>query len=277
MLKIYFNEKSGVENKLKITIRDTSVKVEMTEAETGVQGEDIIEILRSYNSYAFANTTGAVKNYRKINQTGFKFLDLNRLGVSIRMDFADILMLYADRSIMQLDTGIISDDERDIIIRVFEGNRNTTEIDADVEYEVLTFNSDDLVLGDHPRQHLWDSYALEINGSTFMANRKGIPLSGDFIKPVSIPKGQNYVDVRVVKYKGDFEGQKLDRDVDDEEVMIDVSAGIANNRRIMLENGSGSFRLYPMGYYGPIKIKVGRRWYAVWNEYNLLLEEKWSD
>jgi len=40
-----------------------------------------------------------------------------------------------------------------------------------------------------------------------------------------------------------------------------------NNRRVRLVKGRGNFRLYSFGYEGPVKIKLGRKWYEVWNDY----------
>jgi hypothetical protein len=59
----------------------------------------------------------------------------------------------------------------------------------------------------------------------------------------------------------------LTRDIDDEEVFVEASAGLVNNRRVRLVKGTGTFRLYPFGYEGPVKIKLGRKWYEVWNDY----------
>lgn len=273
MIKIYFNEKSDAENKIKLTIKGLCVSAEVTGINPGAYGKDVIETLRPYSSYILVDAPGKVKNYRRMSHSDFKFLDMNRLGVAVKMDFANMLQLYASRDILQLDTGVIGGEDRDIIIRVFEGHSENTEIEADEDYEVLTFNSDDLVLGDHPRQHLWDSYALEVDGRLFMANRKGLPVSGDFMQPIIISKDKDYLDMRIVKYKGDFEGDTLTRDIDDEDVLVESTCGLVNNRRVPLENGVGTFRLYPMGHRGPFKLKLGRKWYEVWNEYNLVLEE----
>nr|DAF86041.1 MAG TPA: hypothetical protein [Siphoviridae sp. ctr0c13] len=272
MLKIYFNEKSDAENKIKITVKELCVIAEVTGINPAAYGKDVIETLRPYSSYILVDSPGKVKNYRKMNRSDFKFLDMNRLGVAVKMDFARLLQLYASKDILQLDTGIIGGEERDIIIRVFEGRPEDTEIEADEKYEVLSFNSDDLVVGDHPRQHLWDSYAVEVNGKLLMANKKGIPVSGDFMQPVTVPEDKDYLDFHIVKYKGDFEGEKLTRDIDDEDVLVESTCGVVNNRRVALENGEGAFRLYPLGHNGPFKLKLGRKWYEVWNEYNLVLE-----
>ena len=213
MIKIYFNEKSDAENKIKLTIKGLCVSAEVTGINPGAYGKDVIETLRPYSSYILVDAPGKVKNYRRMSHSDFKFLDMNRLGVAVKMDFANML------------------------------------------------------------QHLWDSYALEVDGRLLMANRKGLPVSGDFMQPIIISKDKDYLDMRIVKYKGDFEGDTLTRDIDDEDVLVESTCGLVNNRRVPLENGVGTFRLYPMGHRGPFKLKLGRKWYEVWNEYNLVLEE----
>lgn len=271
MLKIYFNEKSDSQHKLKINIKDLCVTTEVMAIYPAGYGKDTIETLRPYNSYSLISSIGKVKNYRKMSKSDFKFLDLNRLGVSVKLDFAELLQLYGTADVLQLDTGIIGGSERDIVIRIFEGKRENTEIIADEEYEILTFNSDDLVTGDHPRMHLWDSYALKVGDRLIMANRKGMPLSGDFTVPVTLESGKDYVEFEIIKYKGSFEDAVLSRSIDDDDVTVESTCGVINNRRVQLENGKGSFRLYPMGHTGIFKIKLGRKWYEVWNEYNLMM------
>ncbi|MCF0143302.1 MAG: hypothetical protein HUJ75_07990, partial [Parasporobacterium sp.] len=147
-------------------------------------------------------------------------------------------------------------------------------INADEDVVLRTFNADDLVTGDHPRMSLWDSYALKIGDRVLMANRKGMPLGGDFSIPLSLEDGKDYIELEIVKYKGNFEGGELTRDIDDDDVTVDCSCGLINNRRVQLENGKGVFRLYPFGHTGIFKLKLGRKWYEVWNEYNLILEEE---
>ena len=52
---------------------------------------------------------------------------------------------------------------------------------------------------------------------------------------------------------------------------MDCSVGCIDNRRVRLENGVGKFRLFTFGYTGPVKIKLGRKWYEVWNDYSLII------
>lgn len=198
----------------------------------------------------------------------YRFLDLNRLGVSVKLDFAVLTQLYGNTTILDIDTGIMAEGQRDIVVRMFNGQKENLTLDTDQEYELLPFHTSDLILGDHPRMTLWDSYSLSANGRELMANRKGYLIDGDPEEPFVPEGGKDYIDFTIQKYKGDFSTrEKLTRDMDDEEVFVESSAGLVNNRRVRLVKGTGSFRLYPFGYEGPVKIKLGRKWYEVWNDY----------
>lgn len=274
MLKILFNKKSNCNEKLILDLKGNSFSATVEESvENGngdtFYGHDVIEKLVSYNSYSLIDDSVKVKIFREIKRSDFKFIDLNRLGIDVRLDFAKIIQLYGKSGIIQVDTGIISEQQKDIVVRVFQGKIENTVINSDLEYSVGEFNSDELVNGDHPRDSLWDSYALSVlGGEEWKADKKGVFV----VNPESavVNGGVEYIDFIIRKYKGRFE-RLLDRDIDDEEVFVDVSAGLANNRRVPLENGVGTFRLYLFGHKGPIKIKLGRRWYRVWNEYNLFI------
>lgn len=272
MIKIYFNEISDADTKIKLIIKDLTIKAEVRSKNPEGYGVDSIETLMPYNSYSLARSRGFVKNYRQMTMSDFKFLDLNRLGTSIKMDFGEIVQLYADTDILQIDTGVIGNGMKDIVIRIFLGKRENFEIECDEEYEILSFNSDDLIQGDHPRQHLWDSYALMIEGVEYKSNRKGMPIAPAFIRPILIKNDKEYLECKIIKYKVDFEGYKLTRDIDDDVVLVESTCGVISTKRVELENGVGIFRLYPFGHEGSFKLKLGRKWYEVWNEYNLILE-----
>lgn len=53
MLKIYFNEKSDSQHKLKINIKDLCVTTEVMAIYPAGYGKDTIETLRPYNSYTW--------------------------------------------------------------------------------------------------------------------------------------------------------------------------------------------------------------------------------
>lgn len=268
MLKIYYNEESNADHVVHLTLSGDFCKVECSSAVDGRAGSDVIENLRPYSSYALTESNGTVKIFRQPMQSDYRFLDLNRLGVSIRVDFAILTQLYGNHTILSVDTGILADSERDIVVRLFSGRKENFTIESDQEYELLPFSTSDLILGDHPRMKLWDSYSLSAGGRELMANRKGYLIDGDPEEPFVPEEGKEYIDFTIQKYKGDFSTkEKLTRDIGDEEVFVDSSAGLVNNRRIKLDHGTGSFRLYPFGVEGPVKIKLGRKWYEVWNDY----------
>lgn len=284
MIHIYFNEKSASNNYIDLTVNKLYITAycrSMDESgNTIFSGKDIIEGIIPYNSYVFTDSlSGNVKNYRKINSSDYKFVDMCRLGVAIKMDYFKMLTMFANQSIMQIDTGMITKDSetRDIIIRIFAGNKNNFHITSDLEYDIGTFNSDDLVTGTHPRHFLWDHYALKVAGDSniYMADDKGRVMD-TYSRPISVPSTgddiSKYIEFEVIKYKGQFESE-LTRDIDDEEVFVESTSGVLNTRRVKLVNGKGKFRLYPFGYTGEFKIKLGRKWYEVWNEYSLKLGE----
>ena len=83
------------------------------------------------------------------------------------------------------------------------------------------------------------------------------------------------MELEIRKYKGNFDttAGPLTRAEDCEGVMIHASAGLLNATRVRLDHGVAKVRFYPLGYMGEIKIKLGRKWYEVWNEYNLIVGE----
>lgn len=288
MLHILFNEKSDSNNYIDLSInklciiafvRANNVKL-INDPDRPVTGKDIIEEIRPYNSYIMVdNFGGKVKNYRKMNQSMYRFLDMNRLGVAIRMDFFDMYNMFATHDILQIDTGMITKDckERDIIIRIFEGTKENFHISSDLDYDIGTFNSNDLVNGPHPRRSLWDYYGLRIlpKDIVYKSDDKGRIADGNprpIILVSNLSDDTKYLEFEIIKYKGRFE-KELTRDIDNEEVFIESTSGLVNTRRVKLVNGKGKFRLYPLGYSGEFKIKLGRKWYEVWNEYSLKLED----
>ena len=278
MLSVLYNSDSVAtrdDGAVKITIKGMYLKAEVMDKNGTVEGFDVIKALRSYSSYTLVHRSGFVKVFRKISKSGYKFLDLNRLGVAIRMDFQNICQLYGDYDVLQVDTGLITPTSRDIIIRVFEIHKDNILVDADSEYTFSDFSTAALEFGDHPRFNLWDSYALLVNGRELKANRKGTVYDGDFATPIVCPEGQDYMELEIRKYKGNFDATAgpLTRAEDCEGVMIHASAGLLNATRVRLDHGVARVRFYPLGYTGEIKIKLGRKWYEVWNEYNLIVGE----
>lgn len=270
MLKILYNAASNAEVTGKITLRDSFLSISAKNSEDGLVGQDSVEAMRSYNSYIFVRAPGSkVKNFRTITGSDYKFLDMNRLGVAIKMDYTDMIQLYSKGDVIQVDTGMVCGTERDIIIRVFEGMKGSFEVDADMDYEVGEFNSKTLPQETHPRMTLWDSYSVTINGVEYHADRKGNILQGDSSVPL-VPNKNGELILEVEKHKGAF-GENLTRPIDNEEIFLESSCGLLETRRVRLVNGKASVRLLTFGYTGPFKLKLGRKWYEVWNDYSFIV------
>ncbi len=273
MLKIFYNTNHPGTMTVDLAIRGTFCKITCKDSINGRVGADTIESMHPYSSYGLTESCGLVKNYRKVLASDYRWLDYNRLGVATKLDFSEITQLYGKSHIVQIDTGILTEVQKDIVVRIFTAQKENITIDTDQEYELLPFDSMDLVLGDHPRMTLWDSYSLSANGREFTANRKGAILSGDPEEPLLPEEGKDYIEFTIQKYKGPFT-ERLTREIDNEEVFVEASAGLVNNRRVPLISGVGTFRLYPFGHKGPTKIKLGRKWYEVWNDYCVMIGEK---
>lgn len=164
MLKIYYNEESNADYIIHLTIRGDYCKAECSSNSESRKGTDVIETLHPYNSYVLTEGNGTVKLFRRPMASDYRFLDLNRLGVSIKLDFAVLTQLYGNTTILDIDTGIMAEGQRDIVVRMFNGQKENLTIDTDQEYELLPFSTSDLILGDHPRMKLWDSYSLSAGG-----------------------------------------------------------------------------------------------------------------
>ncbi len=272
MIKVYYNQRASINDtpKVNITVSNTYFKAEVNENGEDV-GFDVIKRMFPYNSYGLVETTGKVKIYRRVFDSNFKFLDFCRLGYANKMDFNDIAQLYGTRILFQVDTGVISDTEKDIVILAMSVAKDNLTIEADEEvvWEALDFQSYTQD-GEPNRYTLWDKYSLTVNGAEYKANMRGEVIEGDFSKAIKADNG--IVEVKITKYKGSDFATALTRDIDDEEVFVDTSAGIVDNRRVRLVNGVGTFKLHTLGYTGDIKIKLGRKWYSVWCDYSLKLE-----
>ena len=276
MIKILFKKESQFDKYIHLDIHDLTCTVNIRTDDVNEvikNSTDTIENMIEYNSYALIDreTRGKVKVYRKILASRYNFIDLCRMGIVTKLDFADIIQLYGINDIMQIDTGIcVGNKIQDMVIRVFNGDPSRFTIDTNYEYEIGYFSYKDLETGEHPRYHLWDYYALQVNGRELQADRYGNIVAGDFASIIKPEAGKDYVEFTIQKYKGHFENP-LNRDIDDEDVIVESTIGLVNNRRVHLHNGKGTFRLYPFGATGEFKLKLGRRWYTVWDEYNLIM------
>ncbi len=274
MIRAYYNDKANdSELTVKLSIRGTTAAAAVSgKDENSPSGTDIIEDMRPYSSYVLVPSPGGqVKVFREIRRSDCRWIDMNRLNCAFRDDLARVSLMFGWSTVVQIDTGILADEVRDFVVRCFAAGKDGFTVEADQECTPQAFNSDDLATGNHPRMTFWDSYSLTANGREMKANNRGLVADGDFITPLVCEDGKDYIDFTITKYRGAFEDERLTRDIDCEQVFVESSAGVLNCRRVWLENGTGKFRLYPLGYSGPVKLKLGRKWYEVWNDYLLTI------
>ena len=82
--------------------------------------------------------------------------------------------------------------------------------------------------------------------------------------------GLAYFPIAINKWDAKY-AERLDKDIDNTVVHIQATAGTLNTSRVELKHGEGSFRLYPYGYKGNLKLKFGYRYYNPWCEYILTI------
>ncbi len=279
MLIIYYNENVNNEThkgNIRIELKNNKLtcrynaNIEEESKPANAIDYDVIEKLVPYNSYALVKRDSyfPVKIDRKVELSTCQLLNLNRLGVAIKEDFGRLSLLYGYSIIAQVDTGMVAEGNSDIAISVMGCAKDNIEVDSDVSFELKSVN---VLEGKYPRETLWDNYALDVNGREYKANRWGEVLKGDNTLPLFCESGESYITFTIAKCKGYFTGEYLERDIDDEDVLIETSAGLCVPNRVKLQNGKGTFKLHTFGYKGFVKIKLGRKWYTVWNDYSFTL------
>lgn len=234
-----------------------------------LSGMVTIQDIQPYHSYAIVlNIDGTSKNFRQTYKSDFKVLDLNRLGSAIKMDFGEIALLYSSLQIAQIDTGVWSDDTRDMIITMLHGTYNCLVTPAG--FYVESFDSTQDSKTKNVRTDLWDGYSITINGVEQYRDRHNkIFINGDNHVDIT---DKEYINVHIQKYHGEAVS-KLNRDCDNEEVFIDCSCGIVDTKRVKLVKGEGDFKIFPFGFTGEVVLKLGRKFYDTWNDYKLIFQK----
>jgi len=278
MLKIWHNpENNNPINSLWVDLQGSVLSITVGERklddETGeAVGEPIIGspksvTLKPYSSYLLIKSEGLADKVNGVIQyTDCRFVEVPKLTMSSRSKYfeAEGLFLHG-KNLVQIDTGIIAEDLREIAIRINCAPISSVDISADMQYELAEYGKNIIPF---PRLELWDRYALVLDGVEYMADQDGNTIGN----PISTVRFDGeYIDIGIQKYEADFSEQR-NEDYDNEEVFIEVTSGFANTTRVKLINGVGSFRWYPFGYRGEFKIKLGRKFYPGWCEYSLTKE-----
>ena len=222
--------------------------------------------LESYTTYALVSGDTYIQDNKNLKLNNCMIVSLSRLGTAIKEDFGILLKHFNYAMIMQIDTGIISDTEKDIVFTPICINNDDIHINSDIKYK---FDDDTNKPARYPRMWLWDNYSLTIDNKEYKSDRWGNIIDNN--KDNKIQSNSDYIEFTIKKYKGYFTNKSLKRDIDNEEIFIETSAGLCNPRRINLVNGEAKFKVYPFNYKGRLKVKIGSKWYSPWNDYEFEL------
>lgn len=272
MKLIRYNENATENAKGGISLYGNSLTVNLEYDQlwdyTNINGMVTIQGITPYTSYAvILNVNGISKNFRQTYQSDFKLIELNRLGAAVKMDFGEIALLYSKEIVMQIDVGVWADDEKDIVVTV---NHGKFDFLAAPDFDKDTFSNTNMAKELNVRTWLWDGYSITIDGNEQYRERHAILLKGEN-EPIFL-RGREYIIVELQKYHGQA-ANTLNRNCDNEEVFIDCSCGVVDTKRVKLTNGKGRFKIFPFGYTGEVKLKLGRKFYDTWNDYTLTFVE----
>lgn len=201
-------------------------------------------------------------------------------GTGVKLnDYIDIFSNKESvKTYYQVDTGSLARGE--MSIKSFIIPYSQTVFSGQAEAAVLHEYETSPVL----RYDIWARYALLLpSGQEFKNEEYGRSVDGIWPNFIAQPPaiismsdaqtdeaGLTYFPLAIKKWNAKYT-ERLNQDMDNTVVHIQTTAGILNTSRIELHHGEGSFRLYPYGYTGKLKLKFGYRYYNPWCEYNVTI------
>ncbi len=259
MIKVFYKSGNSTTYKAKLAITKDAITAQLLEATTNDTGEPTGEYqptgedaitLESYNTYTLAAGSFNIRQAdRSIKATGCRWYEVNRYTMPSRLDYKDAATKGAD--LLQVDTG-----GEDRYITLLRLGKDNLEIDTEEQVEYVDLSTIDT---SRPlRYSLWDRYGITIDGTSLTDNV--------VIKAPQVDGSKEYAEILVEKYKPDY-SEKLTGSGDNEALALEATGGVLNCSSCYLSNGRAVVRLYPMGYKGLVKIKLGHRWYPAWCEY----------
>lgn len=266
-------------NQLNIKINKSTITFVLTYIdEDNKEQTDTKELeLSSYFSWIFMQD---IKNNYIVRETGKAYENHNaifpiiKLTHPYRSSYTFIHNLIKGDVLLQIDTGVITDTYKEISIRLIGIPKEHCVIEADEEISTIdTMTKPEALTKVHPKYILWPNYGIKINDVLYKYRKTTqTPVISDNMDiPVSV-SDKEYLDIDIIKYDPSFE-DILAREVDIEDLDITCSCGLINATRVFLDKGKATIRLYPFGYRGKFKLKLGWRWWPGLNEYELLLTD----
>lgn len=251
-----------------ITLNGNTLQISVssaTEAEGstyGLKGEACLDLLvNSYTSYYFV----LIEKYGKVWGRFIKMHPFTYASKTPLDTFDEVLLGGHITVYFQLDLGNVAEGEHKIALKTFRIPTAKINLAGITNCEVIQ-HEDNIVT---PRKLLWDRYAIRVQEQTAGCDNQGNILMG---LPIEVVAGE-YLEVEIQKYSPDYKSP-LTQAIDNEVVFVETSAGVINTSRVNLLNGKGTFRLYPLGYTGKLKLKLGWRYFSGWSEYEITIKER---
>ena len=239
---------------------------------------DIKELeLSNYFSWIFMQNTKdeyVVREPGKAYENHNAIFPIIKLTHPYRSSYTFIHNLIKGNIILQIDTGIVTDIYREISIRLTGIPKEHCTIEADEEVsEINTMTRSEALTKVHPKYILWPNYGVKINNTLYKYRKTTqTPVISDNMDIQISVGSKEHLDINIIKYDSNFENT-LTREVDTEDLELTCSCGLINATRVFLDKGKATIRLYPFGYRGKFKLKLGWRWWPGLNEYELLLTD----
>lgn len=285
MITLYdYNIQHNLDLHIKLSLENTTLKIYLTinkllqNGESDVLTGDAQLELKSYRSYSiriFNMFTGKANDPVSVRADNIiTIAEADRICMPSRMPYNFVNLFYGSSLGFQISTGIINNDIIDFNIASWSVPLNKFDI-TELGDITIAPGSEGRDEDSHPRWMIWDNYALNLDYNENVESpiyhkfdHNGIVLENPNMEINVLDK--EYITMSIQKYDTSFT-TPLVRDIDNEVCLVEVTGGIINTQRVYLKNGFGTFRYYPLGYRGPIKLKVGWRWYPVLNEYPILV------
>ena len=260
------------DNKFYVTIKAPSSTVE---GKYTTLGTDIIPISEHFSYTVIMRNGDAMYKIRdaknNVVQSKIKITPTNKIMMGSRMKYDELENRYDGVALLQIDTNTFNGSVQEMQVVLFRVSKDnlTFEVPTSMQSEYIEFNPNEIFTKGAKRHYLWDTYAIVINGKEYKFDEQGKNLLADIPE---IKNTSDYIDIQVVKYSNNFT-KKLEREEDNDNLVIEESSGLANTHRLNLINGKGSFRWYNFGYTGELRIKIGWRWYSGVNDYHIKVTE----
>lgn len=265
MVKIYYRE-TDARFKANIEITEDYRFVIHLSAPFGENGE-YIEVgkhgvkLTGHNTYSVLYSPAGylIRDRENVQyRSKLKILPTNQITMGSRMKYEELENRYGGMVIMQIDTNTISGDVLELQMQLFRLKKEnvTFSLLPDMQAEYLELDINEVFAKGSKRHSLWDTYSIAVDGIEYKGEEHG----NNTINILDM-SNKDFVEIEIQKYANQF-SKALNREVDNEEVFIECTGGIANCQRVKLTNGKAKFRWYAFGFEGEMKIKLGWRWYS---------------